>query len=103
MEFRGRTPAVAVVPRCRARGRANRYWKPDDHGPPTDEVVDFRRKAEFISPVPASTAQAGKAIQLRLALEDEDLSTSEQQYKTYLGINLIRQEVDRWRTLPEAS
>ena len=79
-----------------------RHWKLDDHGLPTDEIVESRRVAEFISPVPAPKAQAGKNTQLRLALGEADLSTSEQQYDTYRAINTIRQEVDRWRLLPEA-
>ena len=29
-----------------------RHWQLDDRGLPTDEVVETRRKAEFISPVP---------------------------------------------------
>ena len=79
-----------------------RHWKLDAHGLPTDEIVESRRVAEFISPVPAPKAQAGKPIQLRLALGEKELSTAEQQYNPYPVINRIRREVDRWRGLPEA-
>ena len=79
-----------------------RYWKLDHQGLPTSEIVDSRRKAEFISPVPAPKTQIGKTTQLRLALGEKELSTSEQQYNPYPVINRIRQEVDRWRALPEA-
>ena len=57
-----------------------RHWQPDDRGLPTDELVETRRTAEFISPVPAPKAQAGKPIQLRLAFGEKELSTAEQQY-----------------------
>ena len=80
----------------------SRHWKLDPHGLPTSEIVKTRRTAEFISPVPAPKAQTGKAIQLRLALGEKDLSTEEQQYNPYPVINKVRQEVDRWRGLPEA-
>ena len=79
-----------------------RHWKLDDRGLPTSEIVKTRRTAEFISPVPAPKAQTGKTIQLRLALGEKELSTQEQQYNPYPVINKIRQEVDRWRGLPEA-
>ena len=78
-----------------------RHWKLDRDGLPTDEIVESRRTAEFISPVPAPKAQTGKPQQLRLALGEKDLSTAEQQYNPYPVINTIRQEVDRWRKLPE--
>ena len=79
-----------------------RHWKLDDQGLPTNEIVESRRPAEFISPVPAAKAQAGQTVQLRLALGEKELSTAEQQYNPYPVINRIRQEVDRWRKLPEA-
>ena len=79
-----------------------RHWKLDHRGLPTSEIVETRRTAEFISPVPAPKAQSGKTIQLRLALGEKELSTQEQQYNPYPVINKIRQEVDRWRGLPEA-
>ena len=51
--------------------------------------------------MPAPKAQTGKPTQLRLALGEKELSTAEQQYNPYPVINTIRQEVDRWRALPE--
>jgi len=78
-----------------------RHWKLDRDGLPTSEIIESRRTAEFISPVPAPKAQTGKPTQLRLALGEKELSTAEQQYNPYPVINTIRQEVDRWRKLPE--
>ena len=77
-----------------------RHWKLDSAGQPTDEIVASRRAAEFLSPVPAP--KHGPQSQLRLALGDESLSTGEQQYNPYPVINRIREEVARWRAMPEA-
>ena len=79
-----------------------RHWKLDKRGLPTHEIAKRRRTAELISAVPTAKAQAGRPIQLRLALGEKDLSTAEQQYNPYPIINRIRKEVDRWRELPEA-
>ena len=79
-----------------------RHWKLDRDGLPTSEIVESRRTAEFISPVPASKAQTDKPTQLRLAFGEKDLFTEGQQYDTYRVINSIRQEVDNWRKQPEA-
>ncbi len=68
-----------------------RHWKLRG-GLPTDEIVESRRVADFVSPVPPS-----KSAQPRLALGDERLSTSEQQYNPYPLIQRIRREVDCWR------
>ncbi len=72
-----------------------RHWKLRG-GLPTDEIVESRRVADFVSPVPPS-----KSAQPRLALGDERLSTSEQQYNPYPLIQRIRREVDCWRELPK--
>ena len=78
-----------------------RHWELDRDGLPTDETVPSRRKAEFLSPVPAPRAKLGQRTQLRLALGEQRLSTTKQQYNPYPIINDIRSEVDRWRKLPE--
>ena len=78
-----------------------RHWKLDAGGLPTDEIVASRRVAEFVSPVPAPRAKQGNR-QLRLAMGEKDLSTEEQQYNPYPVINRLRDEVGRWRKLPEA-
>jgi len=79
-----------------------RHWTLDRDGLPTSEIVESRRTAKFISPVPASQAQTDTPTQLRLAFGEKDLFTEGQQYDTYRVINSIRQEVDSWRKLPEA-
>ena len=78
-----------------------RHWKLGETGLPTGEIVESRRHAKFVSPVPAPSARRGKAVAPRLALGEQKFSTVEQQYNPYPIINRIRTEVDRWRQMPE--
>lgn len=79
-----------------------RHGKLGTEGLPTDEIIESRRKAEFLSPVPPPKVPRGKGTQLKLALGKRTLSTAEQQYNPHSIVNGIRLEVDRWRRLPEA-
>jgi type III restriction enzyme len=76
-----------------------RHWELDKSGQPTQKIVETRRKAEFITPIPKPRKQKGKARQQSLDLDDgTGLSTAQQQYeKTATVINELRVHVDRWR------
>ena len=74
-----------------------RHWELDGTGQPTQQVVETRRSAEFITPIPKPKKQKGAAKQTSL-LFDESLSTQEQQYHSAI-INGVRAEVDKWRAL----
>ena len=77
-----------------------RHWELDASGQPTRQIVESRRRAEFISPIPKPKKRKGKAEQKSLALEDDQgLSTEKQRYHTAI-INSVRQQVDRWRAIP---
>ncbi len=78
-------------------GYPTRHWELDDTGQPTQQVVETRRSAEFITPIPKPKKQKGAAKQTSL-LFDEGLSTQEQQYHSAI-INGVRAEVDKWRAL----
>lgn len=58
-----------------------RHWELDEAGQPTQKVIESRRSAKFITPIPkpkkrkASAAQAGFVFN-----EGKGLSTKEQQY-----------------------
>ncbi|WP_439641466.1 BPTD_3080 family restriction endonuclease [Nevskia sp.] len=81
-----------------------RHWELDSSGQPTQQVVDRRRAAEFITPIPAPRKQKGKAKQSDLIFDEgEGLSTKEQQYAHTAVINGVRREVDRWRQIPNAA
>lgn len=75
-----------------------RHWELDGAGQPTQRVLETRRQAEFITPIPKPKKQKGAAKQEAL-LFDETLSTQDQQYHSAI-INGVRAEVDKWRALP---
>jgi type III restriction enzyme len=74
-----------------------RHWELDATGQPTQKVVETRRPAEFITPIPKPKKQKGAAKQESL-LFDEGLSSQAQQYHSAI-INGVRTEVDKWRAL----
>lgn len=80
-----------------------RHWELDNEGQPTTRIVESRRIADFITPIPKAKKRKGKAEQQELVLDEgEGLSTTEQQY-TASSINRLREHVDRWRKLPNPS
>ncbi len=80
-----------------------RHWELDKAGQPTQRLIESRRRAEFITPIPKPRKQKkGKAAQRSLILDDVKGRSSEyQQYDPTSNINLIRAEVDAWRALPD--
>jgi len=68
-------------------------------GPPTETIIENRRRAEFITPIPKSKKQKSKTAEL---FDDtEGLSNGNQKYDPISIINEIRSHVDSWRQLPE--
>lgn len=74
-----------------------RHWELDGTGQPTQRVLESRRPADFITPIPKPKKQKGSAKQESL-LFDEGLSTQDTQYHSAI-INGVRAEVDKWRAL----
>lgn len=71
----------------------SRHWELDEHGQPTHQIIEARRKAEFVTPIPK--ARKSKA-QNTLQFEDEDGHRD-----VHLSmINEVRAAVDAWRKLP---
>lgn len=78
-----------------------RHWELDAQGQPTQQVIDSRRKAEFITPIPKPKKRKGTSHQPMLVFnEGKGLSTQEQQYDATSLINEVRAQVDRWRAWP---
>src|SRR3954466_3244267 len=81
-----------------------RHWELDESGQPTQKIIEARRSAKFITPIPkpkkrkAAIAQPGFVFD-----EGKGLSTTEQQYDPTSIINEVRQSVDSWRALPNPS
>ena len=84
--------------------RPSRHWELDETGQPTQHIAESRRPAEFISAVPQPKKLKGSAQQGRLAFNEEakKLEAAGQQYDPAI-INGVRQQVDRWRELPNQS
>src|SRR6266700_475911 len=81
-----------------------RHWELDQ-GQPTGQVIEARRSAEFITPIPKPKKQKGAAgYQQQLLLGDSaGISTARQQYDPTPVINEIRRRVDAWRQIPNPS
>jgi len=78
-----------------------RHWELDDEGQPTQQIIQNRRRAEFITPIPKPRKRKGSPKQLKLIFDEgKGLSTQEQQYDPTPIINELRDHVDRWRNLP---
>ncbi len=78
----------------------SRYWELDESGQPTQKIIESRRSAEFITPIPKPRKRKGAAEQTQLLFDEgKGLSTEEQRYDHTAIINAVRQQVDKWRTL----
>src|ERR1700730_5924509 len=81
-----------------------RHWELDDQGQPTQKLLNSRRRAEFITPIPKPRKRKDSAEQKRMVFDEgKGLSTEKQQYDPTSIINLLRQEVSKWRSLPNAN
>jgi len=74
-----------------------RHWELGPDKQPTQRIIDSRRLADFVMPIPAPKKRRGGAQQSELALHEQ--STEDQQYAHTAVINAVRAEVDKWRAL----
>jgi type III restriction enzyme len=74
----------------------------DESGQPTQQVIESRRIASFVTPIPKPKKRKGSAAQKELVFDEGmGLSTERQQYElTTSTINELRQCLDEWRALP---
>lgn len=80
--------------------RPIRHWELDASGQPTQRIVETRRRAEFITPIPKPRQRQGADQDALIFNEGLGLSSQEQQYDHTAIINAVRQQVDQWRQLP---
>ena len=79
-----------------------RHWELDDEGQPTNQIIEGRRAAKFITPVPAPRRRRGTSAQKQLVLDEgEGLSSEALQYDPMPIISSLRQHVDEWRLIPD--
>jgi type III restriction enzyme len=78
-----------------------KHWELDTSGQPTQQVINRRRNADFITPIPKPRKRKDTVDQGSLLFDEgKGLSTAEQQYDHTAIINAVRQEVDAWRRIP---
>jgi type III restriction enzyme len=80
-----------------------RHWELDEEGQPTHQIIERRRSVRFITPIPRPRKRKPPSQQQRMVFDEGvGLSTAQQQYDPTPIINDLRQQVDRWRDLPNA-
>ena len=82
-----------------------RHWELDADGQPTLQIIEERRRASFVTPIPKPKKRKGKKdTQADLPLgDDTGLSTANQLYESMSIINQIRGAVGLWRENPTVS
>ncbi len=81
----------------------SRHWELDEAGQPTQRIIESRRGAEFVTPIP-KPRQRGRArgVQQQFVIDEGlGLSDQEQQYDVTAAVNEIRRRVDEWRRIPD--
>ena len=79
-----------------------RHWELDGEGQPTHRLIDRRRRAEFVTPIPKARKRKTPGAQDALEFGDRTgVSTQAQEYDPTPIINELRGHVDRWRALPK--
>ena len=80
----------------------SRHWELDEDGQPTQQIIERRRAAEFITPIPKPRKQKQFQKQTEMVFDEGlGLSTRDQQYDPTGNINLVRSLVDQWRMIPD--
>ena len=79
-----------------------RHWELDDSGQPTQQIIETRRRAEFITPIPKPKKRKQSGQKELVFDEGKGLSTQEQQYDPTSIINAVRDQVDKWRNIPDS-
>ena len=77
------------------------HWELDEIGQPTQEIIEKRRSAKFVTPIPKPKNRKSSKKQSEIVFDEgRGLSTEGQQYDPTSIINEVRQAVDNWRNLP---
>ncbi len=82
-----------------------RYWELDANGQPTNRIIERRRLASFITPIPKPKKQRRAPDQASMVFDAvaERVSTDAQRYDPTPIINAVRQHVGSWRELKNPS
>src|SRR5437899_1138398 len=75
-----------------------RHWELDADGQPTGQIIEERRKAKFITPIPKPKKHKRRGGQERMVFDEgAGVSTAKQQYDPTPIIDELRRRVDHWR------
>ncbi|MGH8194087.1 MAG: DEAD/DEAH box helicase family protein, partial [Woeseiaceae bacterium] len=80
-----------------------RHWELDGKGQPTQKIIESRRRADLITPIPKPKKRKGSKQAALVFDEGKGLSTEQQQFDHTAVVNAVRDEVDRWRQLPNSA
>ena len=81
--------------------RPEKHWELDDDGQPTQQIVEVRRGAKFITPIPKPKKRKSTVNQEGFIFDEgAGISSKGQQYDPTSIINEVRGCVDTWRSLP---
>lgn len=81
-----------------------RHWQLDASGQPTSVIVESRRMAEFITPIPKTKKQKAAKKQAEIVFDEaKDISSERQRYETMSMVQDIRRHVDAWRQIKNPS
>jgi type III restriction enzyme len=82
----------------------SRHWELDPDGQPTNRIIERRRTADFVTPVPKpKKRKKSEARQLGMTFGEGFLEEeSGLEYNPTEFIQAMRQQVDQWRQLPPA-
>ncbi len=78
------------------------HWELDKSGQPTGEIIEKRRGAEFISPIPKPRKRT-QSTQQELGLEGAAATSTKQKLDPTPVINDLRFDIDQWRKLRNSS
>jgi len=82
----------------------SQHWELDASGQPTNQIIEQRRLADFITPIPKPKKQRSDPKQQELVFDEgKGLSTEKQQYDQTSILNDLRRHVDQWRTIPDSN
>jgi type III restriction enzyme len=73
-----------------------RHWELDDSGQPTQKILELRRSAKFITPIPKPKKRKAASQSGFVFDEGKGLSTKAQAYDPTSIINEVRGYVDTW-------
>ena len=81
-------------------GYPQRHWELDEQGQPTQEILETRRPAKYITPIPKPKKRKAASVQMDLVFDEgKGISTQDQQYDPTPVINQLRSHIDQWREL----